>query len=114
MTRMQDSKAGEGVAVFGYVRANTKAYLVERPGTPVVITRHPLWPNDVPLYAHPSPAVPVGYKLAPIEPTEEMIKAGVQYARAEFYYANEWRFVVGAIYKAVLEASPSLPQQEVT
>ncbi len=32
--------------------------------------------NGIPLYTTPQPAVPDGWKLVPVEPTEEMCKAG--------------------------------------
>ena len=49
--------------------------------------------------AHPAPAVPAGWKLVPVEPTEEMLDAG--------YFTNH-----GAnrgIYRAMLAAAPAAP-----
>lgn len=54
----------------------------------------------VPLYTHPAPAVPAGYKLVPIEPTTTMIDAlfdkGVE--------GSDEVLIAG--YKAMLNAAP--------
>ena len=55
--------------------------------------------NRFPLYAQPAPSVPDGWKLVPIEPTEEMREVGV-FAGGAYYD------VVEAVYEAMLTAAP--------
>lgn len=35
--------------------------------------------SDAPLYTHPAPGVPDGWKLVPIEPTDEMLNAALKF-----------------------------------
>jgi hypothetical protein len=49
------------------------------------------------LAAHPSPAVPEGWKLVPVEPTIEMMEAGRKWAAV-----NQ----LGEVYRAMLSSSP--------
>ena len=68
-------------------------------------------PDASPLYAHPgaqaqpAPSVPEGWKLVPIEPTHEMVKACASAARAymQEYGENSPRRVMWA---AMLAAAP--------
>jgi hypothetical protein len=59
-------------------------------------------PDDIPLYAHPASTVPEGWKLVPIEPTREMLRAsysvGVPKCTADQYIMMQ--------YKAMLAAAP--------
>jgi hypothetical protein len=59
--------------------------------------------------AIPQQAIPSGWKLVPIEPTEEMIEAGREQGRTnelEFRHRNEGAVF---IYKAMLSALPTAP-----
>lgn len=57
----------------------------------------------VPLYAAPQPAIPDGWKLVPMEPTEEML-------RSAFYEAGGSYENTEGIYSAMLAASPQCNQ----
>lgn len=57
------------------------------------------------LFASPQrPAVPEGYRLAPVEPTREMVRAGN--ARAKMDVAGAWVIDPEECYAAMLAAAP--------
>lgn len=61
------------------------------------------------LYAHPAPqqAIPEGYQLAPMEPTESMIDAGVAMAlQVSVQGEGGWSKYLLGLYKQMLSASP--------
>ena len=58
-----------------------------------------------PLYAHPAPAVPAGWKLVPVEPTPEMLGAGS-------YAVDLHSHSPIGVYAAMLAAAPVPPQRE--
>jgi hypothetical protein len=59
----------DGIWTWAYTSDAVRAELLKRKGHEVE-----------PLYAHPSPAVPVGWRVAPYEPTEHMLYMGEGYA----------------------------------
>lgn len=79
-----------------------------------------------PLYAHPAPAVPAGWKWVPVEPTPEMIDAGCDVdAHAEVvskfavkpgvHDPEAWVSageLLSVQYRAMLTAAPAAPQAE--
>lgn len=54
-----------------------------------------------------APSILQGWKLVPIEPTEEMVKAGTEAARA--YYAMCQGYRPSVIYEAMLATAPAVP-----
>ena len=81
--------------------------------------------DAVPLYPHPAPQqadrqrVPDGWKLVPVEPTQEMCKAAVIYANGNAVYKNVAAAaleieegIYGEAYTAMLAAAPEAPAQE--
>lgn len=50
-----------------------------------------------------------GYKLVPIEPTTEMLLAGIERLRLDTTLINK-AFITPRIYKAMLEAAPTIPE----
>lgn len=61
------------------------------------------------LYAHqlPTKAIPEGYQLAPIEPTESMLDAGVAMAlQVSVQGEGGWSKYLRGLYKQMLSASP--------
>lgn len=62
----------------GYVRAG--AFDRMKDGRPAMIAYYPLSPDDVKLYTIvPAASFPDGFKLAPIEPSKEMLLASKRY-----------------------------------
>ena len=61
------------------------------------------WPSigvsTEPLYTHPAPKEPAGWKLVPIQSTNEMDNAGA-------CYKEVWSDMAGVIYNAMLAAAP--------
>lgn len=60
-------------------------------------------------YAHPRPAqaIPEGYTLAPVEPTPEMLDAGVAMAlQVSVHGEGGWSKYLAGLYKQMLSASP--------
>lgn len=76
---------------------------------PSVLLEHdqldPMWqPIMRPLYAAPVPAaVPDGWKLVPVEPTQAMYCAANEHYESNEYCGN------GGIYRAMLSAAPAAP-----
>lgn len=63
-----------------------------------------------PLYAAPVPAIPAGYALVPVEPTEEMIDAGVDAALAvsdSWCAGDETKSPHAERHKAMIQAAPA-------
>lgn len=73
-----------------------------------------------PLYTHHSPPEGMaGWKLVPVEPTEEMKTAAVKYANGTAVYKNVKAEVLrieegiyGEVYEAMIAAAPPLPASE--
>lgn len=57
------------------------------------------------LYTHPAPGVPDGWKLVPIEPTQEMLTAARRATEIEGITTTPW--LRGCIYRTMLAASPA-------
>ena len=74
--------------------------LAEQPAEPVA----KLVPGTMKSSHEPQPAIPPGYKLVPVEPTEEMIDA------AKNNGAEGSRKEIAGDYKAMLNAAPEAPQ----
>lgn len=66
-------------------------------------------PNHAPAAAAASPAaaIPAGWKLVPIEPTEEMIAVGIGKGDADFYGDPLVKAEVRSDYQAMIAAAPS-------
>jgi hypothetical protein len=65
------------------------------------------WGEVIPLYTHPAPVVPEGYVLVPIEPTEAMIDASMEFTGMTIR-ARRFRALRNAVrdkYKAMLSAA---------
>lgn len=56
-------------------------------------------------YTHPAPGVPDGWKLVPIEPTQEMLTAARRATEIEGITTTPW--LRGCIYRTMLAASPA-------
>lgn len=67
-------------------------------------------PYTVPLFAapQPTPAVPAGWKLVPVEPTIDMILAGIV-QRHDEPVPEAWKLATENIYRAMIEAAPEAP-----
>ena len=59
-----------------------------------------------PVATEQAQAVAAGWKAAPLEPTEEMVAAGMRCMFAEKRYTAPWDDVVNLMYRAMLAASP--------
>ncbi len=59
-----------------------------------------IYQDYVPLYAHPAPAVPAGWKLVPVKPTPEMLAS------------TSWPGCAGTDYAHMLAAAPAAPQEK--
>ena len=75
-------------------------------------TRHDKLPKDhywetvIPLYTHPpAPAVPEGYVMVPVEPTDEMLDA-MAYAKRDMEQMQVWdaRAAMTEVYQAMLKS----------
>lgn len=67
----------------------------------------PVLPNQPPFHASPRPAIPEGWKLVPIEPTEAMQAAGCEVDCPQDGSPTPWN-----VYKAMLAAAPSTHGRE--
>lgn len=71
----------------------------------------------IPLYLHPQPTIPSGYKLVPIEPTPEMVQSG-GHANSEWLNDSapigEQRYAMPmkSVWQAMLDAAPQPTQPQ--
>ncbi len=69
---------------------------------------------NIPLYTAPQPAKPPGYKLVPVEPTDEMLEMGqwLEYPESGSRMQPVRMEDVRGVWKAMLNAAPEAPAQE--
>ena len=58
-----------------------------------------------PLWTGPQPAIPEGYVLVPVEPTEAMELAGEKAALSRENPRADWATHMGAVYRAMIAAA---------
>lgn len=80
-------------------------YWAEPTGKFAAIPAHARMDVDLPIYTVPLCAIPPGYKLVPVEPTEAMLEAGMDAPRKDSdTFLCVWREDVAKVYKAMIAA----------
>lgn len=89
---IEQMEKAEPVAWWYKNKVNSLETITQQPPDRLV---NPEAHRIIPLYSHPAPVIPEGWKLVPIDPTEAMLSIGLQ--SSEYYFH---------LYKAMLSAAP--------
>ena len=101
----------KGQEQIGYVGKHVADALKSGRACTTTMTVHKAFEDDFAVFAAPvitEPAVPTGWKLVPIEPTTEMLKAGCENCDGPTPYAAYRPSEVGEIYRDMLAAAPEV------
>lgn len=92
---------------IGYIGKHVADALKSGRACTMAMTVHKALEDDFAVFVAPvitEPAVPTGWKLVPIEPTEEMVKAGTPHTEGDYSLPY-------SLYKAMLAAAPETPHE---